>query len=110
MSGSDPEGVTTAVRPEVDENSNLLRRRFSALLRLTPTERQRLLVLTIISGGLCGLAAVAFHQGISFGESLLIERAMTASFPLWIYLGIAVPAIGGLIVGLGLHYWAPGAV
>ena len=36
--------------------------RFSAWLRRRmPNERQRLLALTIVAGGLCGLAAVAFH-------------------------------------------------
>jgi len=37
-------------------------------LGLTPTERQRLLLLTILSGGLCGLAAVCFHVGIGKAE------------------------------------------
>ena len=40
------------------------------LVRLTPTERQRLLVLTIVSGGLCGLAAVTFHVGIDAAQAL----------------------------------------
>lgn len=88
-----------------------LRTRFlTLLLRLTPTERQRLLVLTIISGALCGLAAVAFHVGISKAESLIIDRAMAAPNYSWIYWTILTPALGGLIVGLGLYYWVPGAV
>ena len=51
---------------------------FALLLRLVPTERQRLLVLTIFSGGLCGLAAVAFHVGIDKASFLLIDRATTS--------------------------------
>ena len=88
-----------------------VRNRLSGLfLRLTPTERQRLLVLTVVSGGLCGLAAVAFHDGIARAESLLINHALAAPHHAWIYLTILTPTLGGLIAGLGVHYWAPGAV
>jgi len=88
-----------------------LRERISSLFRrLTPTERQRLLVLTLLSGGLCGLAAVAFHVGIAKAEGLLIERALAAPNHQWIFLGILIPALGGLTVGLCLHYLVPGAV
>jgi chloride channel protein, CIC family len=92
-------------------NSKSLRDRLdSLLLRLTPTERQRLLVLTILSGGLCGLAAVSFHVGIGKVEALLIDRALAAPHFSWIYWTILTPALGGLVVGLALHYWVPGAV
>jgi chloride channel protein, CIC family len=83
---------------------------FSLLLRLVPTERQRLLVLTILSGGLCGLVAVAFHVGIDKASLLLIDRAASAPHHSWIYLTILSPALGGLVAGLGLRYWVPGAV
>jgi CIC family chloride channel protein len=79
-------------------------------LRLTPTERQRLLLLTILSGGLCGLAAVCFHVGIGKAEDLVINRALAALFPTFIYLAILTPGVGGLLVGLALQYWVPGAV
>jgi CIC family chloride channel protein len=80
------------------------------LLRLTPTESQRLLGLTILSGSLCGLAAVAFHEGLREAEAHWINRALAAPHFSWIYLTILTPALGGLIVGLALHYWVPGAV
>jgi CIC family chloride channel protein len=83
---------------------------YALLLRLVPTERQRLLVLTILSGGLCGLAAVAFHVGIDKASALLIDRAASAPHHSWIYLTILTPMLGGLVAGLGLRYWAPGAV
>src|SRR5271169_4668757 len=83
---------------------------FALLLRLVPTERQRLLVLTILSGGLCGLVAVAFHVGIVKASALLIDRASSAHGHWWIVLTILTPAVGGLVAGLGLQYWAPGAV
>jgi CIC family chloride channel protein len=83
---------------------------FSLLLRLVPTERQRLLVLTILSGGLCGMVAVAFHVGIDKASLLLIDRAASAPHHSWIYLTILCPTLGGLVAGLGLSYWVPGAV
>jgi CIC family chloride channel protein len=83
---------------------------YARLLRLVPTERQRLLALTVISGGLCGLAAVAFHVGIDKASALLIDRAASAPRHSWIYLTIVTPTLGGLLAGLGLRYWAPGAV
>ncbi len=63
-----------------------------------------------MSGGLCGLAAVAFHVGILKVEALVVDHAFAAPHHLWIFLGILTPALGGLIVGLALHYWVPGAV
>jgi len=78
--------------------------------RVVPTERQRLLALTILSGALCGLAAVSFHLGIGKAESILINRALSAPHPYWIYWTILTPALGGLICGVALHYWVPGAV
>ena len=94
-----------------EEGSASLRDKFnSALHRLTPTERQRILMLTIVSGGLCGLAAVAFHSGLGKAQTLLIDTALTASGHSWIYLGILLPTLGGLIAGLAVRYWVPGAV
>jgi CIC family chloride channel protein len=90
--------------------TSILERLRLLFLRITPTERQRLLLLTILSGGLCGLAAVCFHVGIGRAEDLVINRALAAPFPTWIYLAILTPAVGGLLVGLALHYWVPGAV
>ena len=72
-------------------------------------ERQRLLAVTIVAGGLCGLAAVAFHLSIGWLEDLLINRANHAPGYSWILWTILSPGVGGLIVGLGLTYWAPAA-
>jgi chloride channel protein, CIC family len=81
----------------------------SWVIRRIPNQRQRLLVFTIVAGGLCGLAAVAFHGAIEILEKLLIERANTAPGYWWIFWTILTPALGGLVVGLGLTYWAPAA-
>jgi CIC family chloride channel protein len=74
-----------------------------------PSERQRLLAVTIVAGGLCGLAAVAFHSSIMWLEVMLIERANSAPGHSWIWWTILSPAIGGLVVGVGLTYFAPAA-
>jgi len=44
-------------------------------IRLAPDEQQRLLILTILIGVVCGVTAVAFHQAIRFAEHYLIENA-----------------------------------
>ena len=74
-----------------------------------PGERQRLLAVTIVAGGACGLAAVAFHLSVAKLYGLLIERAASAPGHAWIWWTILTPAIGGLVVGLGLRYWVPAA-
>ncbi|MGO8932080.1 MAG: hypothetical protein ACLQDA_00080, partial [Terracidiphilus sp.] len=53
----------------------LVSRFFTWLGRRRPTERQRVLAITIVAGGLCGLAAVAFHVSCARLYTLLIDRA-----------------------------------
>ena len=79
------------------------------LLRRVPSERQRLLGITILAGGLCGLAAVLFHLGIGWAETLLIDRANAAPGHSWIWWTILTPALGGLVAGLALYYIVPAA-
>jgi CIC family chloride channel protein len=74
-----------------------------------PSERQRLMAVTILAGGLCGLAAVAFHLSIIGLETLFIDRANAASGQSWIWWTIISPTIGGLVAGIGLTYFAPAA-
>jgi chloride channel protein, CIC family len=68
-----------------------------------------MLAFTILAGGLCGLAAVAFHASVGLAESLLIDRATAASGHSWIWWTILCPALGGLAAGLGLYYIVPSA-
>ncbi|MGD0737620.1 MAG: chloride channel protein [Terracidiphilus sp.] len=68
-----------------------------------------MLVVTIVAGGLCGLAAVAFHKSIFWLEALLIDRANAAPGNSWIGWTILMPGLGGLFAGLGLTYFAPAA-
>lgn len=76
-------------------NDRLLR----AWARSTPTEQQRLLALTLVVGGVCGLVAVSFHLAITFCSKALIERAMGLSGWHWIVATILTPFVGALIVG-----------
>jgi len=87
----------------------LISKFYAWLLRRMPTERQRLLAVTIVAGGLCGLAAVAFHKSIGWLEALLIDRANNAPGHSWIFWTILTPGLGGLFAGLGLTYFAPAA-
>lgn len=82
---------------------------YAWLLRRMPTERQRLLAVTILAGGICGLAAVAFHLSIMGLEALMIDRANGAHGYNWIAWTIICPAVGGLVAGVGLTYFAPAA-
>ena len=90
---------------QAETKSTRVRNRLGALLvRLTPTERQRLLVVTIIIGGVCGLVAVSFHVGIDMALAFLINRALSVPNISWIFWSILTPAIGGLFVGLALLF------
>ncbi len=80
------------------------------LNRLAPSESQRVFALTIISGAVCGLAAVAFHEAIRVLETYGINRAMNAQGRSWIALTILLPAAGGLFAGALLWKVVPGAV
>lgn len=86
-------------------------------LRLRLSNGQRFLLLCIVSGVLCGLAAVSFHIAISFVFNNLFEFATTHSPDLTStqstlrFVGIMTlaPCLAGLIVGLILWKVAPNA-
>ncbi|HEU4726626.1 MAG TPA: chloride channel protein [Kofleriaceae bacterium] len=81
----------------------------AAKQRLVPSERQRLFGLTIAIGGVCGLAAVAFHLAIEAAARLTIEPAMAAAGHAWIGWTLAVPTAGGLAAGVLLYHVVPNA-
>jgi CIC family chloride channel protein len=74
-----------------------------------PSQQKRLLALTILAGGVCGLAAVAFHISIGVLQRLLIEPATHAAGNWWIVWTLVVPCLGGLVCGLGLFFLVPTA-
>lgn len=97
----------------LDRAIQLYRGAFRAWLaakqRLVPSERQRLFGLTIAIGGVCGLAAVAFHVAIDAAAARTIDRAMSLPGHAWIGWTIGVPAAGGLLAGILLHRVVPNA-
>jgi CIC family chloride channel protein len=87
-----------------------LRRRWRRiLLRFTPTERQQLFALTIVIGGICGLAAVAFHLLINLVSRWTIDPALAAPGHASIGWTLLVPTLGGLASGALLQYVVPNA-
>jgi CIC family chloride channel protein len=80
-----------------------------AFNRLPLTEAQKIYILTMLIGALGGLAAVLFHVLLDFFQNHIIYRIAGASSWWHIPGVIIVPAIGGLITGAGLYFWAPEA-
>jgi CIC family chloride channel protein len=77
--------------------------------RIPLREGQKIYILTLLIGGLCGLAAVVFHLLLDFFQENIIYAV--ALLPGWwhIPLLIFIPAVGGLISGIGLYFYAPEA-
>ena len=73
------------------------------------SESQRLFVLTVIIGIVCGVAAVAFHFAILGAERLFIARAMSAPGRSWMIWTVLSPALGGLLAGVLLQRVFPGS-
>jgi CIC family chloride channel protein len=80
-----------------------------AEIRFAPSESQRLIILTMIIGALCGLAAVAFHGAIQLLERQLVERATHASGHQWVVWTLLTPALGATAAGVLLQYVVPNA-
>ncbi len=78
-------------------------------VRVAVTEQHKLLGLTLLIGGLCGLAAVAFHLSIHAVSALAIEAALDARGHTWILWTLLVPTAGGLVSGVLLEYVVPNA-
>jgi CIC family chloride channel protein len=83
--------------------------RFWQRLRTTVTEQHKLFGLTVLIGGLCGLAAVAFHLTINLVSRLAIDAALGAPGLAWTPWTLAVPTLGGLVSGWLLAYVVPNA-
>lgn len=79
------------------------------LVRLLPSERRRVFVLTLLVGAVCGVAAVAFHEAILLAENLFIGPALALPMP-WLVAGVLLtPTLGGLLSGILLYYVVPDA-
>jgi chloride channel protein, CIC family len=80
-----------------------------ALNRLPLGENQKLHLLTFLIGGLCGLAAVAFHWLLESLQNGVIYRIAGTLSPWRAPLLIVVPAVSGLVAGAALYFYAPEA-
>ncbi|MBA3945159.1 MAG: chloride channel protein [Herpetosiphonaceae bacterium] len=78
-------------------------------LHLVPSEQQRVFVLTLLIGLLCGLAAVAFHLAIQLAEQHLIDQALAAPDHWWMFWTVVTPTLGGIMSGILLLYVVPDA-
>ncbi len=77
--------------------------------RIPLSESQKVYILTLLIGALCGLAAVLFHQILDFFQDNIIYRTAEISGWARVPLLLFIPALGGLIAGAGLYFLAPEA-
>ncbi|NNJ11213.1 chloride channel protein [Chloroflexales bacterium ZM16-3] len=101
-----PKHARMAWRTRLLEASRLV---LGAFQRIVPGDSSRMLILTLVAGALCGLAAVAFHFAIQISEGLFIRRALDAAAPYWIFWTLVTPTVGGLVSGALLAYVVPDA-
>ena len=77
--------------------------------RVPLQDQQKIYVLTLLIGAFCGLAAVLFHLLLDYCQDQFIYRAASIGHWSSMPLIVLLPAIGGLIAGAGLHFFAPEA-
>lgn len=77
--------------------------------RIPLKEHQKIYVLTLLVGALCGLAAVLFHLLLDFFQEHIIYAAAEIHHWWFAPLVLLIPAAGGLIAGAGLYFYAPEA-
>src|SRR5262245_2615129 len=77
--------------------------------RIPLRENQKIYILTLFIGGLCGLAAASFHLLLDFFQTHIIYAAASSAHWWRIPSLLNIPVIGGLIAGAGLHFLAPEA-
>jgi CIC family chloride channel protein len=77
--------------------------------RIPLKEHQKIYILTLLIGALCGLAAVLFHLLLDFFQEHIIYAAAAIQHWWFIPLLLLIPAAGGLIAGAGLYFYAPEA-
>ncbi len=81
----------------------------SAFSHLRTSEGARGIGLSILIGVCAGLSAVAFWKALNGLHTLFFTDGGRALGFLGSYYVIILPAIGGLIVGLIIHFWAKDA-
>src|SRR3954469_1155687 len=100
------------VQPLRGERALLVRARAqitTLALRIVPSEAQRLLVLTIAIGAVCGFVAVAFHEAIRLAEESVVGLTEQNTSYVWILWALLLPTLGGLVAGVLLTRFFPDA-
>jgi CIC family chloride channel protein len=77
--------------------------------RLGLPDNQKLFLLTLLVGAVCGLVAVFFHIIIKAVERNVLRHVFIATGWRQVLLTLLVPTLGGVVVGLLLQYWVPEA-
>jgi len=84
----------------------------NAMRGILRNEQLVLLVLAVIMGGIAACGAIAFSylylaiQGLSFGTWSDTLFSHARNLPAWQIL--LVPTLGGLLIGLFVHFFMPG--
>ncbi len=91
------------------------RRKWAERMRRRFDDRQRFLLACVICGLLCGLLAVVFHLSIHYTFQQVWKFATVqdgVETETWKFVAVmlSAPTVGGLICGLAIRFWAPGAV
>ncbi|MGD1978334.1 MAG: chloride channel protein, partial [Akkermansiaceae bacterium] len=76
-------------------------------MRASMNDQQRFLALCIMCGLICGLVGVGFHVAIHALFEAVWDFAKSRSPGEFIAVMIAAPTLGGLVVGIAVHRWAP---
>lgn len=78
-------------------------------MRSRLSEGQRFLVLCLLVGLLCGVAAVAFHLAIHHLFEVIWHFALSCDTFVFCTIMLAAPTLAGLVVGLAIRGFAPDA-
>lgn len=85
------------------------RRSLPDWMRAKLSDEQRFLLLCVLGGLLCGLAAVAFHLAIHHMFHWLWETARSQPQAGFCAIMLGAPTLAGLLVGIGVRFFAPNA-
>jgi len=76
-------------------------------LFLVSNEKQKVFMVEVIAGALCGLVAVAFHIAIDKTEHLLFLRTVGLEGGFGLSMMLLVPALGALAAGIITYSYFP---
>jgi CIC family chloride channel protein len=77
--------------------------------RLGVPDNQKLFLLTLLVGAVCGLVAVSFHVLVKAAERNILRHVFISTGWRQVALTLLIPTLGGLLVGALLQFWVPDA-